>query len=177
MPVGVGKMSPAKPQAAALAILLSTLAAGFVHARDSLAELFFGFHGCCVHIILQTQSANSIAERDLVAENMSLAGPCAAYQRFASVVHKRASYNGSIEASQASDVGSIPIARSRKTPSFRRAGYRIVLHFTISSKSCVGTRGHLSQIGTAGLVPGPGLEPGYSAPKADVLPIRRSRNR
>src|SRR5229473_2623521 len=26
------------------------------------------------------------------------------------------------------------------------------------------------------LVPGPGLEPGYSAPKADVLPIRRSRN-
>jgi hypothetical protein len=26
---------------------------------------------------------------------------------------KRASYNGSIEASQASDVGSIPIARSR----------------------------------------------------------------
>jgi hypothetical protein len=27
--------------------------------------------------------------------------------------HKRASYNGSIEASQASDVGSIPIARSR----------------------------------------------------------------
>ena len=25
------------------------------------------------------------------------------------------------------------------------------------------------------LVPGPGLEPGYSAPKADVLPIRRSR--
>src|SRR5581483_10499247 len=27
------------------------------------------------------------------------------------------------------------------------------------------------------LVPGPGLEPGYSAPKADVLPIRRSRKR
>jgi copper resistance protein D len=27
------------------------------------------------------------------------------------------------------------------------------------------------------LVPGPGLEPGYSAPKADVLPIRRSRRR
>lgn len=26
------------------------------------------------------------------------------------------------------------------------------------------------------MVPGPGLEPGYSAPKADVLPIRRSRN-
>src|SRR5260370_28596070 len=26
------------------------------------------------------------------------------------------------------------------------------------------------------LVPGPGLEPGYSAPKADVLPIRRSQN-
>src|SRR5262249_5522663 len=31
--------------------------------------------------------------------------------------------------------------------------------------------------GAADLVPGPGLEPGYSAPKADVLPIRRSRNR
>ena len=27
------------------------------------------------------------------------------------------------------------------------------------------------------MVPGPGLEPGYSAPKADVLPIRRSRKR
>ena len=26
------------------------------------------------------------------------------------------------------------------------------------------------------MVPGPGLEPGYSASKADVLPIRRSRN-
>jgi hypothetical protein len=32
---------------------------------------------------------------------------------FGSVSLERASYNGSIEASQASDVGSIPIARSR----------------------------------------------------------------
>ncbi len=31
------------------------------------------------------------------------------------VRNERASYNGSIEASQASDVGSIPIARSRKS--------------------------------------------------------------
>ena len=37
--------------------------------------------------------------------------------RFARFVEERASYNGSIEASQASDVGSIPIARS----SFRSA--------------------------------------------------------
>src|SRR5277367_6960385 len=33
---------------------------------------------------------------------------------------ERASYNGSIEASQASDVGSIPIARSNKTGPFKR---------------------------------------------------------
>ena len=32
---------------------------------------------------------------------------------FRIIVKERASYNGSIEASQASDVGSIPIARSR----------------------------------------------------------------
>jgi hypothetical protein len=34
---------------------------------------------------------------------------------FGSVDAGRASYNGSIEASQASDVGSIPIARSRNS--------------------------------------------------------------
>src|SRR6266481_345404 len=43
----------------------------------------------------------------------------------------------------------------------------------------VNRESHLEQrIGAeAMLVPGRGLEPRYSAPKADVLPIRRSRNR
>ena len=36
-------------------------------------------------------------------------------------------------------------------------------------------RGNLEQANK--MVPGPALEPGYSASKADVLPIRRSRNR
>src|SRR5260370_8052767 len=52
MPVGVRKMSPAIPLTAALARLLSALVAGFIHARYCLAELFFGFCGCCVHRIL-----------------------------------------------------------------------------------------------------------------------------
>src|SRR5260370_33646626 len=52
MRVRVRKMSPAIPLAGALAILLSALVAGFVHARNCLTELFFGFYGCCVHRIL-----------------------------------------------------------------------------------------------------------------------------
>src|SRR5260370_18197051 len=52
MPVRVRKMSPAIPLAGALAILLSALVAGFIHARNCLTELFFGFYGCCVHRIL-----------------------------------------------------------------------------------------------------------------------------
>ena len=52
MPVGVRKMSPAIPLTAALAKLLSTAVAGFIHARNSLTELFFGSCGCCVHCIL-----------------------------------------------------------------------------------------------------------------------------
>ena len=38
---------------------------------------------------------------------------------------ERASYNGSIEASQASDVGSIPIARSRFKRSYTKASFSI----------------------------------------------------
>src|SRR5260370_11557409 len=52
MRVRVRKMSPAIPLAGALAILLSALVAGFIHARNCLTELFFGFYGCCVHRIL-----------------------------------------------------------------------------------------------------------------------------
>src|SRR5260370_26475694 len=52
MRVRVRKMSPAIPLAGALAILLSALVAGFIHARNCLTELFFGFYGCFVHRIL-----------------------------------------------------------------------------------------------------------------------------
>src|SRR5882762_1293050 len=52
MPVRVRKMSPAIPLAAARAILLSALVAGFIHARNCLTVLFLGFYGCCVHRIL-----------------------------------------------------------------------------------------------------------------------------
>src|SRR5580704_7205700 len=41
------------------------------------------------------------------------ARPLRVFRTFAKFRKERASYNGSIEASQASDVGSIPIARSR----------------------------------------------------------------
>jgi hypothetical protein len=40
---------------------------------------------------------------------------------------ERASYNGSIEASQASDVGSIPIARSRFKSSYPAASFSMFL--------------------------------------------------
>src|SRR6266567_3003284 len=53
MPVRVGKMTPAIPLATALAILLSAMVARLIHARNCLAELFFGFYGCCVHRNLQ----------------------------------------------------------------------------------------------------------------------------
>ena len=46
MPVRVGEMSPAEPLAAALTILLGGKVAGFIHARDSLTEVFLGFCAC-----------------------------------------------------------------------------------------------------------------------------------
>jgi hypothetical protein len=52
MPVRVRKMSPAIPLAAARAILLSALVAGFIHARNCLTVLFLGFYSGCVHGIL-----------------------------------------------------------------------------------------------------------------------------
>jgi hypothetical protein len=39
---------------------------------------------------------------------------CPSQPNYSKISSERASYNGSIEASQASDVGSIPIARSNK---------------------------------------------------------------
>ena len=44
---------------------------------------------------------------------------------FVKLEKERASYNGSIEASQASDVGSIPIARSRKKSTRSRLIFHI----------------------------------------------------
>jgi hypothetical protein len=52
MPVRVGEMSLAIPVTAALAILLSAVIAGFIHVRNRLTKLFFGFYGCCSHGIL-----------------------------------------------------------------------------------------------------------------------------
>ncbi len=52
MPVRVGEMSAAEPLAAALTILLGGKVAGFIHARNSLTEVFLGFGACCVHRIL-----------------------------------------------------------------------------------------------------------------------------
>src|SRR5882762_10508639 len=52
MPVRIGKVSPAIPLAAALAVLLSAVVAGFIHARNCLTKLFLGFCCCCVHGIL-----------------------------------------------------------------------------------------------------------------------------
>jgi hypothetical protein len=52
MPVRVRKMCAAIPLTATLAILLSAVVAGFIHARNCLTELFFGFYGCGLHVIL-----------------------------------------------------------------------------------------------------------------------------
>ena len=49
MPVRVRKVGSAIPLAAAFAKLLSALVAGFIYARNCLAELFLGFYGRCVH--------------------------------------------------------------------------------------------------------------------------------
>ena len=45
MPIRVGKMRPAIPLTALLAILLSAMVAGFIDGRNCLAELFLGFYG------------------------------------------------------------------------------------------------------------------------------------
>src|SRR6266702_1084378 len=55
MPLGVGVMRAAEPLAAALAILLSDLVAGFVYARNSLAGLFLGLNGWSRHRFLRGQ--------------------------------------------------------------------------------------------------------------------------
>jgi hypothetical protein len=57
MPIRVREMSPAIPLTALLAILLSTMVAGFIHARNCLTELFLGFYGCCIHRILHGTKA------------------------------------------------------------------------------------------------------------------------
>jgi len=45
--------------AAALAILLGAVVAGFIHARDCLTELFLGFYSRCVHGILHGTRVNA----------------------------------------------------------------------------------------------------------------------
>src|SRR5712692_2734928 len=65
MPVRVGEMSPAEPLAAALTILLGGKVAGFIHARDSLTELFLGFCACCVHRILHGTRGGAAGKGDL----------------------------------------------------------------------------------------------------------------
>src|SRR6266851_2862112 len=65
MPVRVGEMSPAEPLAAALTILLGGKVAGFIHARDSLTELFLGFCACCVHRVLHGTRGGAAGKGDL----------------------------------------------------------------------------------------------------------------
>src|SRR6266567_104390 len=65
MPVRVGEMSPAEPLAAAVTILLGGKVAGFIHARDSLTELFLGFCACCVHRILHGTRGGAAGKGDL----------------------------------------------------------------------------------------------------------------
>src|SRR5215472_1002875 len=52
MPLGVRKVRAAEPLPAALAILLSAVVAGFIHARNSLTGLFLGFDGWRRHRFL-----------------------------------------------------------------------------------------------------------------------------
>jgi hypothetical protein len=59
MPVRVRKMCAAIPLTATLAILLSAVVAGFIHARNCLTELFFGFYGCGLHVILHGTSVGA----------------------------------------------------------------------------------------------------------------------
>ena len=60
MPVRVGEMNLAVPVTAALAILLSAAVAGFVHARNCLTKLFFGFYGRCSHGILHGTKSGAL---------------------------------------------------------------------------------------------------------------------
>ena len=63
MPVRVREMSPAIPLAAALAILLGASVTGFIDARNCLAELCFGFNGCCIHRILHGTKFGAAGKR------------------------------------------------------------------------------------------------------------------
>src|ERR1700732_731136 len=49
MPIGVRKVSPAKPQAAALATALGPCVAGLIQMRHPLAKLLLRFFLCIVH--------------------------------------------------------------------------------------------------------------------------------
>src|SRR5258708_29428964 len=63
MPVRIGKVSPAIPLAAALAVLLSAVVAGFIHARSRLTKLFLGFCCCCVHGNLHSSKNEAAGKR------------------------------------------------------------------------------------------------------------------
>jgi hypothetical protein len=52
-------MCAAIPLTATLAILLSAVVAGFIYARNCLTELFFGFYGCGLHVILHGTSVGA----------------------------------------------------------------------------------------------------------------------
>jgi len=53
MPFRVREMCPAEPLSAPGTVLLRALIAGFIHPRNSLTKLRFGFCGRCVHRILR----------------------------------------------------------------------------------------------------------------------------
>src|SRR5215472_18056487 len=72
-----------------------------MHARNGAANVEWNLSGSslpCASLLFRDQEGSIISK-----------------------IEERASYNGSIEASQASDVGSIPIARSRKQSTYPAA--------------------------------------------------------
>jgi thiamine monophosphate kinase len=128
MPVGIGEVNPAEPQTALRASSLSLRFAGNISVRDSLAGflprfLLRFFQGDLVGgrgprwidgIIAQGSGRRTAIMRHaqqpkrglVTAGGLSEGAACFILlqprKRFVSVVTERASYNGSIEASQAS---------------------------------------------------------------------------
>ena len=59
MPFRIGEMRPAEPQPAFFTVALALFTTGFVHARNTLAHLFFCFDACRAHRVLQITEEHS----------------------------------------------------------------------------------------------------------------------
>ncbi len=126
MPVRVREMNPAKPKAALRTTPLRRGFASYFLLRNSLAQALLRFfsrfdQGDLPELRSQEFNGPMISHaKDILITSTSLPLVISSNRytkiQFLSTIQiiERASYNGSIEASQASDVGSIPIARSIK---------------------------------------------------------------